>query len=226
MKRFLFIFFLVTIAANQSIVCQTIQEIISLKNTVEWYPAQLLKEKNKEIQILGSPQEVSSPFGKAVFFDGVDDAILLNEMPLKKLVEFTIEMIFRPDSGNFEQRFLHIGEPSADRILLELRSVNDKWYFDGFAASGKNKKALIDEELVHPTSQWHHVAFIVEPNQLSTYVNGTLELTEPFSFNPIKKGASSIGTRLDKRSWFKGSIYQIKISSTVLQPSEFMQNQF
>ncbi|AXP80112.1 hypothetical protein CJ739_1019 [Mariniflexile rhizosphaerae] len=190
---------------------------------VEWVSVQLLNEGSKEIEISGHPQIVNSPFGEAVLFDGVDDALFLDVMPLVGMEEFTIEMIFMPSTnGDFEQRVVHMGDVSGDRMLLEIRAIDGHWYFDGFVASEGNKLALIDEKLIHPLGQWYHVALVVAKNSLSTYVNGNLELTEPFSFSPIETGQSSVGVRLNKRSWFKGSIYKIRVTPKQLKSEDFM----
>lgn len=192
------------------------------KNT-EWLMANLLREKSSNITISGKPQIIDSPYGEAVSFNGIDDAFFLNEMPLNSLQEFTVEMIFNPDAtGLFEQRVLHIGEIKADRLLLEIRAVDSNWYFDAFAVSGLNKNPLADEKLIHPLGKWYHVAFVVTPNNLTTYVNGKQELKEPFSFLPIKTGQTSIGVRLNRVTWFKGAIYKIRITPKQLQPKDFM----
>ena len=193
--------------------------------STELYPAKIL-ESAAYTEITGSPKMVDSPYGKAVWFDGTEDGLWLNENPLKGLTEFTVEMIFCPDSAQapFEQRMLHIGEDRGDRMLLELRAVNGYWYFDSYAASGINKKALMDESFVHPLGNWYRVAFVVSPTSLTTFVNGKQELYEDFSFLPIQTGATSIGTRIDKRSWFKGSIYKICITPGALEPEDFLKN--
>ena len=74
---------------------------------------------------------------------------------------FTIEAIFRPEGGDFQQRWMHIAEtdpktgldanPSgtADpnpRFMFEVRVVNDQWYLDAFVNSPAGSKALIDPE--------------------------------------------------------------------------------
>lgn len=187
--------------------------------------ADLLKEQPEGITVSGSPKLVTSPYGAAVQFDGVDDALLLEEMPLKSYESFTIEMLFRPDvDGPFEQRIVHIGEVSDDRMLLEIRAVDGRWYFDGFVASGNNKKALIDDSLVHPLGQWYHVALVVTPDSLTTFVDGIQELQEPFTFEPINTGRSSIGVRLNEKSWYKGMIYRIRITPGELHPKDFISN--
>lgn len=188
-----------------------------------WLVANLLRGKSIEIKIKGSPKLVSSPYGEAVYFNGVSDALFLEEMPLKSLREFTVEMIFCPDTlAPFEQRILHIGEINDDRMLLEIRAVNNSWYLDGFVASSANKKTLINEQLTHPLGQWSHVAFVVSENRLTTFVNGKQELSEPFSFVPIESGRCSIGVRQNEQSWFKGMIYKIKITPKQITPDDFM----
>ena len=189
----------------------------------DWTIADLLMTGSTNVEINGSPKLTDSPYGKAVYFNGSSDALFLKDMPLKSLNEFTVEMIFNPDtSAPFEQRILHIGEVSDDRMLLEIRAVDGQWYFDGFISSSIHSRALIDENKKHPLSQWYHVAMVVGSDQMTTYVNGRLELSESFTYSPIQTGQTSIGVRQNKRSWFKGSIYKIRISPQILNPSQFI----
>lgn len=195
-----------------------------IKTKTEWLLSKLIQEKSNEIEINGNPQIVNSPYGEAISFNGIDDALFLKELPLESIPEFTVEMIFKPElNAPFEQRVLHIGEITKDRMLLEIRAVGSNWYFDGYACSGTNKKALIDENKIHPLGKWYHVAFVVTKNSLTTYVNGKQELKEEFSFLPIESGSTSIGVRMNKVSWFKGAIYKIRISPKVLESSEFIE---
>ena len=192
----------------------------------EWNIAELLLDTSNDIEIQGSPKLTNSPYGEAVSFDGLSDAIYLREMPLRSFNEFTIEMIFKPDTSSpFEQRILHIGEVSEDRMLLDIRAVEDQWYFDGFISSSIHSLALIDQQKKHPLGQWYHVALVVSLDRMTTYVNGLLELTEPFIYSPIQTGQTSIGVRQNKRSWFKGSIYKIRITPQVLNPNQFLTQQ-
>lgn len=197
-------------------------DILESKKT-EWLVSSLRSATFNGVEILGNPTIVSSPYGDAVAFDGIDDALFLKEMPLDGLESFTVEMIFKPElNGAFEQRILHIGGITTDRMLLEIRAVGNNWYFDGFAASRGLKLALAKEELLHPLEQWYHVAFVVTPTSLTTYVNGKKELKEDYTFYPIEKGQTSIGVRMNKVSWFKGMIYKIRISPNALKPNQFI----
>ena len=52
--------------------------------------------------VLGQPKVVDSPLGKAVEFDGVDDALFIDNHPLAAARTFTWEAIFRPDGGEID----------------------------------------------------------------------------------------------------------------------------
>ena len=64
--------------------------------------------------MLGNPRVVETPVGKAVEFDGVDDALLVDVHPLAGAETFTWEAIFRPDGGRAEQRWFHLQEDGTD----------------------------------------------------------------------------------------------------------------
>jgi hypothetical protein len=144
-------------------------------------------------------------------------------MPLTGLDQFTIELIFQPASGgNFEQRFMHLGEVQGDRVLLELRSTEAGWYFDGFIKVGEQNCTLIDPQLLHPLDQWYHVAYVVDKGKLATFVNGKKELEGNIVMAPVKGDKTSIGVRQNGVSWFKGAIYKIRITNEALTPGNFM----
>src|SRR4051812_27920692 len=95
--------------------------------------------------VLGAPRIVDTPLGKAVEFDGVHDALLVDVHPLAGAATFTWEAIFRPDGGEPAQRWLHLQDgANDDRMLFELRIVERNWYFDSYVHSGAAEKALID----------------------------------------------------------------------------------
>lgn len=190
----------------------------------EWISEDILNSPDSLGTVLGCPQLIDSKYGKVVRFDGFKDAIFFNQMPLKDLRQFTIEVIFYPESeGSFEQRFFHCGEVNGPRVLLETRSNEKFWYFDAFIKSELSQKALIEEHYTHLLNHWYHVAFIVDNGSLKTFVNGEKELEAKIDMVPLQNGITSIGARQNKVSWFKGSIYKIRISSTVLSKDEFLQ---
>lgn len=204
------------------------QEYLAVKinsKPTEWTISSLLNQKTDSVKVLGSPTTVSTKYGKAVEFNGKNDAIFIDKMPLAGLEVFTVEMIFNPYSGgNFEQRIFHCGEITNSRVLLELRSVSKGWYFDAFIKAGIGKHTLIDSTLIHPHNQWCHVAFVVNHGQLTTYINGKKELEGKINMTIFFSGKTSIGVRQTENSWFKGIIYKIKITPKVLSPRQFMKH--
>jgi len=192
------------------------------KATVTWNIAELLKSK-QGITVLGNPEIIDSPYGKAVHFDGEDDGILVDKMPLKGFSEYTIEMQIRFDGGNWEQRYFHTGkiQKGEDRSLMEMRANKDTWYLDGMFESKGKWVVLMDSTLVHPLGKWYHIAFTVKDGYQATYVDGQKELEGHEAFAPFYEGATSIGVRQNKVSWFKGAIYSIQITDKALIPSDF-----
>jgi len=193
------------------------------KNRItHWNIYDLLNSKTL-FRTSGNPNPIDCKYGKALGFNGQNDGVFLEEMPLLGMDEFTIEVLFYPESGgNFEQRFFHTGEIRGDRVLLEIRTDTSSWYFDAFIQSGNQKMTLIDPKFLHPLNQWYHLAYVVNKGKLCTYINGKKELEGAITFSPIQTGKTSIGVRLNEQSWFKGAISQIRISPKALKSNEFL----
>ena len=67
--------------------------------TVVWKFDRLDNIGGHKTTVLGQPRVIDSPVGKAVEFDGVDDALFIDHHPLAGAETFTWEAIFRPDRG-------------------------------------------------------------------------------------------------------------------------------
>ncbi len=178
--------------------------------------------------ILGDPVVMETPQGNAVQFDGVDDGLIVIANPLEDATAFTVEVIFKPDPSypdNQAQRFVHIQNPGSEdrRILIELRLTEDnQWYLDTFIQSELSSNTLAQETALHPVGNWYHAALVYENKLMKHYVNGVEELSGEVDFLPIKGGYTSLGTRMDKRSWFKGAIRTLKVTHDALSPDEFI----
>jgi 6-phosphogluconolactonase len=194
---------------------------------------------NKTI-VEGNPKVVDTPLGKAIEFDGVDDAIWIEKHPLAGAAAFTFEAIFRPDGGAFEQRWFHLAErdpktgllASADhpktgqdanpRFLFELRAVDSNWYLDAFVNGPGYSRALMFKEKLHPIGQWYHVAQTYDGKMFRSYVNGVLQGEAEIAFKPQGDGATSLGTRINRRNYFKGAIRQARFTPRALTPDQFL----
>jgi len=141
-------------------------------------------------KVEGAPQLVDSPVGKAVQFNGADTALFFSSRPLVGAKTFTIEAIFRPEGGEFQQRWMHIAETDPKtgldanpggtsdpnpRFMFEIRMVKDQWYLDAFVNSKAGSKALTFPEKLHPVGPWYAVEQTYDGKTYRSYVNGVLE---------------------------------------------------
>jgi hypothetical protein len=189
----------------------------------EWIMSDLLRPEAKNLRITGAPGTSKFKEGLAVTFNGSSDGITIDEMPLAGLHEFTIEVIFNPASGGgFEQRFLHAGEVQGDRVLLELRANQDNWYSDAFIKTGDDQLALIDTGQLHTFDKWYHLAYVNDNGKFSAWINGIKELEGQLNVTALKSGKTSFGMRQNEVSWFKGSVYKIRVSASALNPKDFL----
>src|SRR5215211_5250467 len=109
--------------------------------------------------VLGTPRVIDTLIGKAVEFDGEDDALMVDVHPLAGASTFTWEAIFRPDGGNVEQRWFHLQETgSENRMLFEIRVVGEQWFLDSFNQSTSGTATLMNKSSLHPLGAWYHVA--------------------------------------------------------------------
>jgi len=174
----------------------------------------------------GAPQIIASPFGPAVQFDGVDDALFIDRHPLAGAAAFTFETVFRPDGGAFEQRWFHLQSDEAPggpgtRIMFEIRVVQGGWYLDAFVKGEGYNKPLIDETKRHPLGQWAHVAQTFDGTTYRAFVNGVLQAEAEIAFKPQGPGRASVGTRINRVNHFNGAVREARFTPRALTPDQF-----
>ena len=189
----------------------------------------------------GNPRVIDTPLGKAIEFDGVDDAIWIEKHPLAGAATFTFEAIFRPDGGAFEQRWFHLaerdpktgllasaehvktGQDANARFLFELRVVETA---TGISMRSSTAPATIARSCSRtsciPSGQWYHVAQTYDGKMFRSYVNGVLQGEAEIAFTPQGEGAASLGTRINRRNYFKGAIRQARFTPRALTPEQFL----
>ncbi len=199
------------------------QEAPSMKESIHWKLDNLQNINGHAVTVLGNPEVVDINGGAAIQFNGQTDAIVLDNIPVPDFAEFTIEVVFRPDSnGNEAQRFFHIQESNDHRILMETRLVEgNQWFLDTFIKSGENEHALFAKEFLHPTDLWYHLALVYDGEMMRHYVNGSKEMESELKYEPIQHGETSIGCRLNRVYWFKGAIREIHVTPSALSPDGF-----
>ena len=198
---------------------------------VTWKVDNLESIGGAKVKVVGKPRVIETEQGKAVEFNGKDDALFVDSNPLAGWKEFTAEVIFRPAAkGPNEQRFLHfqpaVGE---DRLLFETRLPEDEqWFLDTYvqssdAAAGKRTLFAGDAIYHHPCDRWYHAAVVVDGKTMAHYVNRKHELSGELKFAPLGEGQTSLGCRFNQVHWFQGAIRLIRVSPTVLKPAQFLQ---
>ncbi len=157
-----------------------------------------------------------------MLFNGKSDGLILSANPLRGFSKFTIEILFRPDpNGPSAQRFVHIQDERDSRVMIETRLINGQsWSLDTFLRSGDNSRPLLDRTKRHPTGRWAWVALVYDGKTMSDYVNGVKELEGLVNFAPMTDGRMSLGVRLNRVYWFKGSIKEVRFSPVPLNPTD------
>jgi hypothetical protein len=191
---------------------------------VVWEIDNLKSIGGHKVTLAGAPQVVDAPSGKAVEFDGVDDALFLPVHPLAGRPQFTAEVIFRPAAdGPKEQRFFHLQEEgSENRVLFETRLTGDgHWFLDTYIKSDEGECTLYAQDHRHKIGPWYHAAIVIDGQTMRHYVNGKLELSQPLKFSPHKAGSTSLGVRINKVHWYRGAISRARFTPRPLDPGEF-----
>lgn len=189
-------------------------------------------------RVEGHPQVISTPWGKAIEFNGVDDALFFDTHPMAGFSTFTFEAIFRPDGGDASQRWFHLAtvdpvtgrdslptgtQDPNPRFTFELRVVNqDQWYLDAFTSGpGYNKPLQFDDKL-HPIGHWYAVAQTYDGRTYRSFVDGVLQGEAPIDFKAQGPGHASVGTRINRLNYFRGAVMMARFTPKALAPEEFL----
>ena len=194
-------------------------------NAQTWVFDRLDKIGGHPTKVEGHPRVVEEGGKKAVEFNGVDDAIFVENHPLAGAKEFTWEVIFKPSStGKAEQRFFHMQQnaPSTNRLLFETRLIDGKWCLDSFAQTDTGSKPLIDREKLHSLDAWHHVAMVYDGKEFRHYVDGVLQGSAVVELAPQGEGRTSIGVRINLVDYFKGAVRVARMTNRALSVAEFL----
>jgi hypothetical protein len=181
--------------------------------------------------ILGHPMAIDTPMGKAIMFNGVDDALFVDVHPLAGATTWTWEMIFKPDAdGKSEQRVFHLqsvdpatGKDFTDeRMLFEIRIRDGQWCLDSFAAAGGQSKALLNCDKKYAFSKWYRVTAVYDGRMLRNYVGDEMQGEGELQIHAERPGRASAGTRIDLRDYYKGAIYEARFTPRALAVGDFL----
>ena len=198
--------------------------------TIVWRFDNIVSIGGHATHVLGHPYLIDSPYGKAVEFNGVDDALFVDEHPLAGTSAYTWEVIFRPDADGAEaQRFFHLseidpatGKDTDNRMLFEIRIVKGQWCLDSFAETNGSRRTLLNCDDLHPLGQWYRVTAVYNGKTLRNYVGDEMQGEGELHMAPQGPGHASIGTRINRRDYFKGAVFEARFTPRALEPAEFL----
>ncbi len=182
-------------------------------------------------KVLGHPKVIETPMGKAIAFNGVDDALFVDVHPLAGAETWTWEMIFKPDAdGGAEQRIFHLQsidpvmgtDVPQERMLFEIRIRDGKWCLDSFATSGGQSKALLNCEKKYPFGKWYRVTTVYDGKMLKNYVGEELQGEGEVKLVPQRPGHLSVGVRINLVDYYKGAIYSTRFTRSALGLGDFL----
>ncbi|MEP7355730.1 MAG: LamG-like jellyroll fold domain-containing protein [Anaerolineales bacterium] len=209
-------------------------------HSVTWDIGRLDKIDGHAATVVGNPQVIVTPAGRAVLFDGVKDGLVIDNHPLAGFSQFTFEALVRADGGEPAQRWFHLAEtdprtgldatvapdnPTNDsnpRFTFELRVAGDQCYFESFTHGPTYQSALIDKTKTHQLGRWCTVTQTYDGQFHRSYVDGVLEKQGPLAYMPQGPGRASIGMRINHVSYFKGAVMRARFAPWAMAPSEFL----
>jgi hypothetical protein len=182
-------------------------------------------------KVLGHPKVIATPMGKAIAFNGVDDALFVDVHPLAGAEMWTWEMIFKPDAdGGAEQRIFHLQsidpatgkDVAEERMLFEIRIRDGQWCLDSFATSGGQRLPLLNCEKRYPFGKWYRVTTVYDGKSLRNYVGDELQGEGEVHLIPERPGHLSVGVRMNLVDYYKGAIYSTRFTRSALSIGDFL----
>ncbi|UJB44785.1 sialidase family protein [Streptomyces sp. A1-5] len=179
--------------------------------------------------VLGGARLTDGPFGRALSFDGTDDAVRLpyrDSLPLGSR-DFTCTLWFRYRAAAGEQPLLWMGgvgsrspqvalegDPAHHRITALLTAV------DGARAPATAQVATAG---AHNDGDWHHLALRRTGGRLLLTVDGTATTSAadvPGSVSRTSVFGVHLGQRPDGRAQFTGALAQVRVYRRALTDAE------
>ncbi|AWN32487.1 laminin G [Streptomyces sp. NEAU-S7GS2] len=179
--------------------------------------------------VLGGARGTDGRFGRALSFDGTDDAVRLpfrRSLPLGT-GEFTCSLWFRYDATTGEQPLLWMGgvgtrspqvslagDPAHDRIVARLTAV------DG-AQPPATAQAVTND--AYNDGSWHHLALRRSGGRLLLTVDGGETTVAPGVPGSVSRGSVfgvHLGQKPDSRVQFTGALDEVRVYRRALTDAE------
>jgi hypothetical protein len=217
--------------------------LLHAQDQTVWHFDRLDEVAGHKTIVEGHPVLVDTPAGRAIHFNGREDALFLPVHPLAGAATWTWEMVFRPDpDGAPEQRVFHlqaVDAAGADvanmRQLFEIRiraipgSGEKGWCLDSHArasAQPAEMLTLLDcaPAHMHSFGGFHTATATYDGTTMRSYVDGVLQAEGTVKLAPQMPGHSSLGTRINRTYYFKGTVLEARFTRHVLPVNAFLKH--
>ncbi|MEU6119327.1 sialidase family protein [Streptomyces sp. NPDC047117] len=179
--------------------------------------------------VLGGARATDGRFGKALAFDGKDDAVRLpfrSSLPLGDR-DFTCSLWFRYEAKSGEQPLLWMGGVGsrAPQVALRADPAKDRLTADltALTGAGPAKSAQVTAAGAANDGRWHHLALRRSDGRLTLTVDGTKTASAadvPGSVSRNDTFGVHLGQKPDARSHFTGALDEVRVYGRALSDGE------
>ncbi|MET9297563.1 sialidase family protein, partial [Streptomyces sp. NPDC003077] len=180
--------------------------------------------------VLGGARPVEGRFGRALAFDGVDDAVRLPYRSSLRLGDgdFTCSLWFRYQATAGEQPFLWMGgvgtrspqvalrgDPRAGRVSAHITAVR--------GASPPATAQVHTTTGAYDDGAWHHLALRRSGGRLTLTVDGTATTSAPDVPGSVSRNSVfgvHLGQKVDSRSHLTGALDDVRVYGRALDDAE------
>ncbi len=163
--------------------------------------------------------------GAALDFDGIDDYIEFEEMPITINNSFTVEVWVKPGDATKAMHIISTREGGEASFDIQLRDGNK---IHGDIGDGSSWLSIdADATYNYTVDTWLHVAYVVTPEGYTIYVNGDPLGSGTFYGLPLfLDGAHNLrlGAHGGENTQFKGQMDEVRIWDRALMACEIEGN--
>ncbi|WP_409060650.1 exo-alpha-sialidase [Streptomyces sp. SYP-A7185] len=178
--------------------------------------------------VLGGAATTEGRFGRALAFDGQNDAVRLpfrGDLPLGTK-DFTASLWFRYSATGGEQPLLWMGGIGTNQPQVWLRGEPASNRVTGLITTREGatppRSASVRTTSAYNDGGWHHIALRRGGGQLTLSVDGTRVTAAdvPGSVTRTSGYGFHVGQRVDSRAHFTGSIDEVRVYDRALSDAE------
>lgn len=178
--------------------------------------------------VLGGAEVTDGRFGRALSFDGKDDAVRLphRQSLLLGARDFTASLWFRYSAASGDQPFLWMGGVGTRNPQMWVRGEPDRGRITALitTANGTAEPGTATVRTAHPYNdgEWHHLALRRTGGQLRLAVDG-VETVAPDVPGTVNRGSTfgvHLGQKADSRGWLTGSLDEVRVYDRALTGHE------